>query len=63
MSGMTQLPFFSHDLIILRFAALTWILSQKFEQETDPGKDSQSFLQQQQAVDTLTVNLPWWPRK
>ena len=44
-------------------AALTWILSQNFEQETDPAKDSQNCLQQQQAVDTLTANLPWWPRK
>ena len=54
---------FTHDLIIM-FAALTWILSQNFEQETDPAKDSQNCLQQQQqAVDTLTANLPWWPRK
>jgi len=28
---------------------------------SDPAKNSQSCLQQQQAVDTLTSNLPWWP--
>ena len=62
MSDMSQDPFPTNDLIIM-VAALTWILSQNFEQETNAAKDSQSCLQQQQAVDTLTTILPWWPPK